>query len=48
MFSFLYLRQVFERNCKLYDKLRKREAFLEQYKKVNMFKDSLDELDDSR
>jgi len=39
---------VFERNCKLYDKLRKREAFLEQYKKVDMFKDSLDELDDSR
>lgn len=39
---------VFERNCRLFDKLRKREAFLEQYKKEAMFKDNLDELDDSR
>lgn len=39
---------VFERNCRLYDKLRKREAFLEQYKKEEVFSDSLDELDDSR
>lgn len=39
---------VFERNCRLFDKLRKREAFLEQYKKVDMFKENLDELDDAR
>jgi len=39
---------VFERNCRLYDKLRKREAFLDQYKKEDVFKDSLDELDNSR
>lgn len=39
---------VFDRNCRLFDKLRKRGAFLDQYKKVDMFKDSLDELDDAR
>ncbi|XP_057293431.1 tubulin gamma-1 chain [Hydractinia symbiolongicarpus] len=39
---------VFDRNCRLFDKLRKRGAFLDQYKKVEMFKDSLDELDDAR
>jgi len=39
---------VFERNCRLFDKLRKREAFLEQYKKESMFQENLDELDDSR
>ncbi|XP_047137242.1 tubulin gamma-1 chain isoform X1 [Hydra vulgaris] len=39
---------VFEKNCRLYDKLRKRGAFLEQYKKVDMFKENLDELDDAR
>lgn len=31
-----------------YDKLRKREAFLEQFKKEPMFKDNLEELDISR
>ena len=31
-----------------YDKLRKREAFLDQFKKELMFKDNLDEFDDSR
>lgn len=31
-----------------YDKLRKREAFLEQFRKEEMFKDNLDELDVSR
>ena len=45
---FLFFWKVFERNCRLYDKLRKRGAFLEQYKKVDMFKDNLDELDDAR
>jgi len=40
---------VFERNCRLFDKLRKREAFLEQYKKIDNFKDNLlGELDDAR
>ena len=31
-----------------FDKLRKREAFLDQFRKENIFKDNLDELDDSR
>lgn len=40
--------QLFERTCRQYDKLRKREAFLEQFRKEDMFKDNFDELDDSR
>uniref|UniRef100_A0A4W4EFJ3 Tubulin gamma chain n=1 Tax=Electrophorus electricus TaxID=8005 RepID=A0A4W4EFJ3_ELEEL len=39
---------LFERTCRQYDKLRKREAFLEQFRKEDMFKDNFDELDDSR
>lgn len=39
---------VFEKNCRLFDKLRKREAFLENYKKEEIFKDNFDELDASR
>merc|ERR1712241_321671 len=39
---------LFERACKQYDKLRKREAFLDQFRKEAMFADSLDEMDDSR
>ncbi|PIK53866.1 putative tubulin gamma-1 chain-like [Apostichopus japonicus] len=39
---------LFERTCEQYDKLRKREAFLEQFRKEPIFKDNLDELDDSR
>jgi len=39
---------VFERNCRLFDKLFKRGAFLEQYKKCDMFKENNDELDDAR
>lgn len=31
-----------------YDRLRKRNAFLEQYKKEDMFADGLEEFDDSR
>lgn len=42
------LPQLFERTLRQYDKLRKREAFLEQFRKENMFSDSLDELDQSR
>ncbi|XP_041478336.1 tubulin gamma-1 chain [Lytechinus variegatus] len=39
---------LFERTCQQFDKLRKREAFLEQFRKESIFKDNLDELDDSR
>ncbi|ELU13962.1 hypothetical protein CAPTEDRAFT_174186 [Capitella teleta] len=39
---------LFERCVQQYDKLRKREAFLDQFRKTEMFKDSLDEFDDSR
>lgn len=31
-----------------YDRLRKRNAFLEQYKKEDMFANGLEEFDDSR
>lgn len=43
-----YFLQLFERAIAQYDKLRKREAFLEQFRKEAMFKDNLDELDESR
>jgi Tubulin len=43
----LYL-QLFDRALQQYDKLRKREAFLEQFRKEAMFKDNLEELDHSR
>lgn len=33
---------------KQYDKLRKREAFLDQFRKEDMFSKDLNELDDSR
>ncbi|KAK3926663.1 Tubulin gamma-2 chain [Frankliniella fusca] len=39
---------LFERVLQQYDKLRKREAFLEQFRKEKMFEDNLDELDHSR
>ncbi|XP_016987674.1 tubulin gamma-1 chain [Drosophila rhopaloa] len=39
---------LFERALNQYDKLRKRGAFLDQFKREDIFKDSLDELDDSR
>ena len=39
---------LFERALKDYDKLRKREAFLDQFKKEDMFSDNLDEFDESR
>ncbi|XP_002732812.1 tubulin gamma-1 chain [Saccoglossus kowalevskii] len=39
---------LFDRTCKQYDKLRKREAFLDGFRKEAIFKDNLDELDDSR
>lgn len=46
--TILLHQQLFERTLKQYDKLRKREAFLEQFRKENMFAESLDELDQSR
>jgi tubulin gamma len=39
---------LFKRTCDQYDRLKKRNAFLDQYKKMDMFKDNLDEFDDSR
>merc|ERR1712226_1442034 len=39
---------LFEKCMRQYDKLRKREAFLDQFKKTAMFKDNLDEFDASR
>lgn len=40
--------KLFERTCRQYDKLRKREAFLEQFRKEDIFKENFDELDRSR
>ncbi|KAI8992250.1 tubulin gamma chain [Pilobolus umbonatus] len=39
---------LFKRVCDQHDKLRKRNAFLEQYRKHPMFSDGLEEFDDSR
>ena len=39
---------MFQKSCNLFDKLRKREAFLENYKKEDIFKENFDELDNSR
>ncbi|XP_067869809.1 tubulin gamma-1 chain isoform X3 [Heterodontus francisci] len=39
---------LFERTSRQYDKLRKREAFLEQFRKEDIFKENFDELDTSR
>ena len=44
---FIFL-QLFARTLQQFDKLRKREAFLDQFRKEAMFQDSLDEMDDSR
>jgi tubulin gamma len=40
--------QLFGRTVSQYDKLRKRNAFLDQYRKEPMFEDSLEEFDSSR
>lgn len=40
--------QLFDRALDQYDKLRKREAFLDQFKKEKMFCDNLEEFDISR
>ena len=39
---------LFKRMLDQYDRLRKRNAFLEQYKKEDMFSNGLEEFDDSR
>ncbi|EJT46343.1 tubulin gamma chain (Gamma tubulin) [Trichosporon asahii var. asahii CBS 2479] len=39
---------LFKRMLDQYDRLRKRNAFLDQYRKTEMFADNLDEFDDSR
>ncbi|CAK8682727.1 tubulin gamma-1 chain [Clavelina lepadiformis] len=39
---------LFARASRQFDKLRKREAFLEQFRKEDMFKENLDEMDASR
>lgn len=39
---------LFKRNLDQYDRLRKRNAYIEQYRKEPMFEDSLEEFDDSR
>ena len=46
--SFFQPLQLFDASCGQFDKLRKREAFLDQFKKEPKFKDDLSELDDSR
>lgn len=40
--------QLFGRTVNQYDKLKKKNAFLDQYKKEPMFKENLDEFDSSR
>ncbi len=42
------IRDLFLRIAQQYDKLRKRDAFLDNYRKVDMFADDLSEFDDSR
>lgn len=44
----MFFFQLFERVLNQYDKLRKRGAFLDQFKREDMFKDDLSELDESR
>lgn len=39
---------LFKRIVSQYDKLRKRNAFLEQYKREDIFRDGLGEFDESR
>lgn len=40
--------QLFRGVLRQYDKLRKREAFLDQFRKEEVFSQNLNELDDSR
>ena len=47
-FSNEFILQLFAHTLVQFDKLRKHEAFLDQFRKEAMFQDSLDEMDDSR
>lgn len=40
--------QLFKRMIDQFDRLRKRNAFMEQYKKEKMFENGLEEFDDAR
>lgn len=40
--------QLFQRTLQQYDKLRKRGAFLDQFKREAMFKDDFNEFDEAR
>ena len=42
------LLQLFKRMLDQFDRLKKRNAFLEQYKKERMFENGLEEFDDAR
>lgn len=42
------IRDLFYRIAQQYDKLRKRDAFLDNYRKVAMFADDLTEFDEAR
>jgi tubulin gamma len=42
------IRNLFQRTIQQYDRLRKRNAFLENYKREDMFADTLDEFDSAR
>lgn len=44
----LTVSQLFKRMLDQFDKLKRRNAFLEQYKKERMFSDGLEEFDDAR
>ena len=44
----LLVSQLFKRMLDQFDRLRKRNAFLEQYKKEKMFENGLEEFDDAR
>ena len=41
-------RQLFKRMIDQFDRLRRRNAFVEQYKKEKIFQDGLEEFDDAR
>lgn len=48
IFTELSVLQLFKRMLDQFDRLRKRNAFLEQYKKEKMFENGLEEFDDAR
>lgn len=47
-FYLITLFQLLKRTCDHYDRFRKRGAFLEQFKKEDMFADNLEEFDAAR